>query len=168
MDFEEVVLNRRSIRKFTKDDISDSTIDDILKSAMYAPSARNQQPWHFFVIKKREVLDKIADNIEHAKMCRTANVCIVVCSYIQTDMQKLYWVQDCSAATQNILLSAKNNGLGSVWCGVYPREAKVKFVSELLELSENMIPLSLIAIGYPDEQKITNDRFDKSKITYID
>lgn len=118
------ILNRRSIRKYTKQEVSKEQIKEVLIAAMAAPSARNKKPWHFVVINERSVLDKIPDYHPYAKMIYEALLAILVCGNLRLDENLAYLAQNCSAATQNILLRATELGLGSVWLGVYPRETK--------------------------------------------
>ena len=162
----ETIKNRRSIRNFTDTTVRSKDINIMLDCAMSAPSARNQQAWRFLVIDDTSILNDIALNIEHAKMLKTANKAILVCSVVENEMQELYWQQDCSAATQNILLSATELGIGSVWVAVHPRQNKVDYISDLLKLPPNIKPLSLVALGYPNEQKELSNRFDEDKIKY--
>jgi len=160
----DTIKKRRSIRKYTQKAISSEDIRTILECAMAAPTARNQQSFQFVVIDDRKLLSTIAQNIEHAKMCEGANKAIVVCSEVINETQELYWVQDCSAVTQNILLSATALGIGSVWVAVHPRPKKIDFITKLLNLPHFIKPLSLVALGYPSEQKAPNDRYDEAKI----
>lgn len=165
----ECITTRRSIRKYKNIDIKDEDIQEILMCAMSAPSARNQQPWYFCVIKNKEVLNTIAQNHPFAKMLYDAPLAIAVCGYVQTDMQKNYWVHDCSCATQNILLSAHSKGIGSVWVSVHPREERMAMVKEVLDIKDETIqPLVIVALGYPDEIKSYENRYDKNKISYIE
>ncbi|MHA1684846.1 MAG: nitroreductase family protein [Candidatus Heimdallarchaeaceae archaeon] len=161
---EDVIFTRRSIRKYKPQPVPKETLEYILRAAMAAPSARNLQPWHFVIIDDRKILNKIPDIQPYTKMLYEAPLAIVVCG--DTKISEAYWVQDCSAATQNILLAAKNKGLGSVWCGIYPREKRVKALKELLKLPEHIVPLNVVAIGYPNETKPPVDRYDKAKIHY--
>lgn len=161
---EDILFTRRSIRKYRKEPVPEETVEYILRAAMAAPSARNLQPWHFMVINNRVILNKIAEIHPYAKMLLEAPLAIVVCG--DTKISETYWVQDCSAASENILLAAKAKGLGSVWCGVYPRAKRVEQMKKLLNLPENIIPLNVIAIGFPAEHKPPADRFDKKKIHY--
>ena len=162
----EAIKNRRSIRSFTAKTIRNKDINIMLDCAMSAPTARNQQSWRFVVIDNREILNEISLNIEYAKMCSTANKAIIVCSVVESEMQNLYWEQDCSAATQNILLSATDLGIGSVWVAIHPRESKINYISKLLKLPLNIKPLSLVALGYASGQKELINRFDEDKIKY--
>ncbi len=166
MNTYEVIKKRRSIRNFNDKTIRTKDINEILDSAMSAPTARNQQSWRFVVIDKKDILNNISLTIEHGKMCKTANNAIIVCSVVENEMQELYWEQDCAAATQNILLSATNLDIGSVWVAIHPRESKVKYISELLKLPSSMKPFSLVALGYSNEEKQVVNRFDENKIKY--
>ncbi len=155
---------RRNIRRFTPEPVPDESIKALLEAAMSAPSAGNQQPWEFVVIKDRAVLDRIPDVHPHAQMCRQAQAAIVVCGNLERDSHRGFWVQDCAAATQNILIAATDLGLGSVWCGVHPREDRVSGLRKLLCLPDHIVPLSLIPIGHPAENKPASERFDPARI----
>ena len=146
------LLIRRSIRKFKEDSVPDEIIRECLRAAMSAPSAHNQQPWQFIVIRERKTLLEITRFHRWAAMLKEAPVAILVCAD-QTRLKSSsgFWVQDCAAATQNILLAATTYGLGSVWLGVYPNQSVVEPLSHLLELPRDIIPFSLVAIGYPGE-----------------
>ena len=111
---------RRSIRNFNDKVVRTKDINIMLDCAMSAPTARNQQAWRFVVIDDKTILNEIAKNMEHAKMCSTANKVIIVCSVVEDEMQELYWEQDCAAATQNILLGATYLKISSVWVAVHP------------------------------------------------
>lgn len=162
----EAILSRRSIRKFTKEPVSDEIVKELLKAAMSAPSAVNQQPWHFIVIKDRQILDEIPKIQPYSRMLRDAPVAVVVCGDLNLEKAKGFWVLDCSAATQNILIAAQAKGLGTVWLGFYPREDRVKGLQELLGIPEHVIPFSVIPIGYPAEQKPPANRYDELRIHY--
>ncbi len=162
----ENILSRRSIRKFTDQEVAEEQITSLLKAAMSAPSAGNRQPWEFIIIKNRETLDKIPEFHKYTKMLSMAKLAIVVCGNPTKSFERGFWVQDCAAATQNILLAAHSLGLGSVWCGVYPSEELYPQMQELLEIPKEILPVSLIAIGYPDETKSPSERYDEDKIHY--
>jgi len=157
---------RRSIRRFTSEPVSDDALKALLEAAMSAPSAGNQQPWEFVVIKDRAILDEIPNVHPYAQMCRQAPAAIIVCGDLERDTHRGFWVQDCAAATQNILIAAADMGLGSVWCGVHPREDRVSGLRNLLGLPDHIMPLALIPIGHPDEKKPPSDRFDPARIHY--
>ena len=158
------IFERRSIRKYSKLPVSDDDIEKLLKAAMAAPSAGNQQPWEFIIIKDKNILVDITKFHPHSQMLKDAQSAIVVCADLDKEKNVGYWVQDCSAATENILIEAQHLGLGAVWLGVYPREDRVKGLTELLNLPVRVIPLSIVSLGYPDEKKEPSNRYDKLKI----
>ncbi len=166
MDAIEAILTRRSIRKYTDKKISKELIDVLLHAAMHAPSARNCQPWHFVVVTERNVLDELAVVHPYGKMLKQARLAILVCGDRFIEESDNYINQNCSAATQNILLAAHANGLGAVWLGVYPRKQRMKGISKLLILPEHILPISLISIGYPAEMISKPERFKHERIHY--
>lgn len=166
MELLEGIFTRRSIRKYTSKEVSEDKVELMLKAAMYAPSASNQQPWHFMVINNRQILEKIAEVHPYAKMLKQAQLAILVCGDTNLELSKDYWVVDCSAATQNILLAAHELGLGAVWLGIHPREERKKEIRNIFKLPENVQPMSLISIGYPAEEKEMPERFKPERIHY--
>ncbi len=164
MDAMEAILTRRSIRRYTDDPVPEEVVQQLLKAAMSAPSASNQQPWQFIVIDDRKILDEIPRFHPYSSMLREAKVAILVCGDVTREAFKGYWIQDCSAATENILIAARALGLGAVWLGIYPREERFKKMQALLKLPEHIVPLSLVSIGYPAETKPPSNRFDPSRI----
>lgn len=163
-----IIFERTSVRKYTSEPVSKEQIELLLKAGMAAPSARNLQPWEFIVIQNQDTLNKIAQIGQNAHMLSEAPLAIVVCADTNKDFYPTqninFWVQDCSAVTQNIMLQAVELGLGSVWIGTYPKEVMVKPVSEMLGLPENIIPFSIISIGYPADEVQPKNKFDKNKI----
>jgi len=166
MDAIKALNTRRSIRKYNEGKISEETISKILEAGMEAPSAINEQPWHFIVITDKEILNKIPEIHPHALMARQATIGIIVCCDLSLEKAKDMWVQDCSAATQNILLAVHALGLGAVWTGVYPRKERVDGFKEMFNLPKDIIPFLFIPIGYPAEKPFKADRFKKSRIHY--
>jgi nitroreductase len=167
MDAIEAILSRRSIRKYKKDALPKELIDELLKAAMNAPSAGNEQPWHFVVIQDRKILDEVPKCHPHADFLRETPAAIVVCADLQlAKFNKEWWPQDCSAATENILIAAQAKGLGAVWLGVYPKEDRVEGVKALLALPQDIIPLSIISVGYPAEKRPHESRYQTSRIHY--
>ena len=156
------ILQRRSIRKYTPESVDETMITALLKAAMAAPSASNRTPWQFVVIKNRKQLDRLADAHPYGKMLYDAPLCIAVCG--DTAASELYWIQDCSAATENLLLAAAHLNLGAVWLGVYPRKERVAQVKQLLQIPSHVIPLNLIAIGHPAEKKETRTQYTEEKV----
>jgi nitroreductase len=161
MDF---ILSRRSVRKFTKEPVAEEQVRQLLAAAMAAPSAGNQQPWHFVVIDDRRVLDQPPAFHPNSKMLYEAPLAIAVCADLTRDSHHGMWVQDCSAATENLLLAAHALGLGAVWLGIYPREERVGGLRKLLGLPEHVMPLSLVAVGHPGEHPPPAERFQESRI----
>lgn len=169
MDALEAIFKRRSVRKYVKKEIEDDKVEVLLKAAMYAPSAGNEQPWHFVVVKNRELLKKLAEAHPNGKMLNDAALAIVVCVDKKLSKYKVdMWVQDCSASTQNILLAATALGIGSVWLGVYPVEKRIKDVSETLRIPEDITPFSIVSLGYPENEvfKELPERFKKERIHF--
>ncbi len=158
------IFTRRSIRKYTGEEVAWEKIEQILRAGMAAPSAGNEQPWHFVVLDDRNVLDEIPKFHPYSQMLKEARCAIVVCADLSLQRYEGYWVQDCSAAAQNMLLMAEELGLGSVWLGVYPVEDRVKALKKLLGLPENVVPLCILPIGYPAERKEPANRFQPSRI----
>lgn len=162
----DAILSRRSIRKYEQRDVEQELIEDLLRAAMNAPSAGNEQPWEFIVIRKREVLNKIAAVYPDAQMLLDAPVALLICGNVQLEKHEGYWVQDCSAAAENILIEAEEKGLGAVWVGIYPTKERVEDMQKILGSPKHIIPLALIPIGYSAEDKPPVDRFDPAKIHY--
>ncbi len=164
MNVLDAILTRRSIRLYTSKPVPRELIDDLLKAAMSAPSAGNERPWHFIVLTDRGILDEIPKFHPYSGMLKQASVAILVCGDTRLERHKGYWVLDCAAATENVLLAAHSKGLGAVWCGVYPTEERVAGFRKLLHIPEHVMPFSLIPVGYPAEIKQAEDRFDRSRI----
>lgn len=160
----DAIFKRRSIRKYTEQTVPEELIDKILRAGMAAPSAVNEQPWHFVVIQDRAILDEIPKFHPYSKMLKEANVAIVVCGDTTGLHPHGSWVQDCSAATQNMLLMAQSLGLGSVWLGVYPGQDKVNPLKALINLPEHIVPLCIVSIGYPAESKEPANRYNPERI----
>jgi nitroreductase len=164
MDALTCIMTRRSTRKYEPGDISDQTMEQLLRAAMAAPSAGNAQPWHFVVLRDRAVLDEIPSFHPYAKMVREAAAAILVCGDPSLEKYKGFWVQDCSNASLSILLAAHALGLGAVWVGVYPEADRVEGFRRLLGLPEQIIPLSLLPLGRPGQQAGSVDRFESGRV----
>ncbi len=167
MELKDAMLKRRSIRKFTDEKISDEDILEILHSAMSGPSACNRMPWEFYIIRNEEILEKLYNAAKYSKII--APLAIVVCGNLKKALPFFseFWIQDCSAATENILLRAVDLGLGAVWCGVYPMKNAQENVSEILNLPKTQIPLNIIYIGHPAGIQPAKDCFDDNKIHFV-
>jgi nitroreductase len=164
MDAMEAILTRRSVRKYTDKNISNDLILELIEAGTSAPSAGNQQPWHFIIIDDRKLIDKIPDFHPHSKMLFDAQKAILVCGDLAFETNKGFWVQDCSAATQNILIAARAKGLGSCWLGVYPRDERMDGFRKMFNLPKKVIPFSLISLGYPAVDQSRVDRYDSTRI----
>jgi nitroreductase len=164
MEAFEAILSRRSIRKYLPTPVSEHDIHQLLDAAMNAPSSSNGQPWHFVVVSDRKLLDEIPRFHAYSGMLKEAPLAVVVCGDTSLEKTKGVWVQDCSAATQNLLLAARALGLGSVWLGVYPLEERMAGVRALLGLPDRIIPLAIIAVGHPAESKPPANRFNPERV----
>ena len=166
METNEAIFTRRSIRKYTNQEISDDLVKLLVEAGMYAPSARNIQPWHFLVIKERNTLDELAEIQPNGKMLKKAPLAILICGDISLEPMESYLIQNCTAALQNILLAAHANGLGAVWTGVHPKEERMIGMKELFKLPENIVPIALLSIGYPDEKIKKQERYNPDKVHF--
>jgi nitroreductase len=158
------ILTRRSVRTYTDEPIADDIIHDLLCAAMHAPSACNQQPWHFVVVRARPQLDAVARALPFGKMIHHAPLAIIVCADVKAEICPGYWVQDCSAATENLLLAAHAAGLGAVWIGAYPIEERVAALRRALNLPEHIVPLCALSIGHPAEPPARVDRYKPERV----
>jgi nitroreductase len=164
MDALEAIHTRRSIRKYTDESIAPETIKELLSAAMSAPSAVNAQPWTFIVIDDRKLLDEIPTYSPYAAMARNAPLAILVCGDTSLEKAPGFWVQDCSAAIQNLLLAAHALGLGAVWTGIHPMEDRVEGFRKAFNLPEHIIPLGLVPVGYPAQKAGPQDRYMEEKV----
>ncbi|HEY3373575.1 MAG TPA: nitroreductase family protein [Candidatus Aquicultor sp.] len=164
MDAIDAILSRRSIRRYTGESVPSETMELLLRAAVSAPSAGNRQPWRFIVIDDKDILRKIPTVHPYSSMVPQAAAAILICADLALEKHPGYWVQDCAAATQNILVAARSLGLGSVWLGVYPRDDRVSGLKRLLGLPENIMPLSLVPVGIPAEEKPPSDRYNPERI----
>lgn len=166
MEILEAILTRRSIRKFKDTPVPTELVEKILQAGMIAPSAGNQQPWQFIVIQDRQIMEQIPKICPYAEMIKQSPVAILVCGDLSLERLKGYWVQDVSAATENILLAAHGLGLGAVWTGVYPVQERVSGLRAMFKAPEHIVPFALIPIGYPNQQLDPANRFNRTRIHY--
>ncbi len=164
MDTMTAIFTRRSIRRYQTKHVSPEVVTELLQGAMAAPSAGNERPWHFIVLTDRALLDEIPKFHPFSAMLKQASVAVLVCADTTLERHAGYWVLDCAAATQNLLLAAHAKGLGAVWCGVYPTSDRVDNLKALLRLPEQIVPFSLIPLGFPDEFKHAEERFDPARV----
>lgn len=163
------IATRTSIRDYEARPVEKEKIEKMLRAAMAAPTAMNKQPWHFVVVDQRNVLDALAGANPYAKMLKKAPLAIVVCGNTNKMIEgggRDFWIQDASAATENLLLAAHAMGLGAVWTGAYPSEERCISISKVLSLSDNLIPLNMIVVGYPAEQPQPKQKFKEENISY--
>lgn len=158
----DVIFARRSIRAFTTLPVSDEDIHLLLEAGMAAPSARDLKPWHFVVVKDRSILNELMRAHPYASALESAPAAIVVCG--DTTISPDFWIQDCSAATENILVAAAGIGLGAVWLGCHPREERVKPIRSILSVPQKIGILCIIPIGYPAEKKEPRTRYDEKRV----
>lgn len=166
------IMTRTSVRSFTTRPVEDDKMEQVLRAAMAAPSAMNKQPWHFFVIKDTDLRNTIADSLEYGKQSlRNSSVAVVVAGdksrFFEEEAAIDYWIEDCSAAAENLLLAAHALGLGAVWCGVYPISERVEQLRKATGISDDYIPMCIIPIGYPDGEHEPKDKWDPAKVTYL-
>lgn len=164
MDAITVICSRRSIRLYSGKAVAPPLLEELLRAAMSAPSAGNERPWHFIVLTERAILDEIPRFHPYAGMLKHASVAVLVCGDVSLEKHKGYWVLDCAAATENLLLAAHAKGLGAVWCGVYPTEDRVDNLRKLLNLPDHIVPFSLVPVGFPEEFKQAEDRYDGARV----
>jgi len=162
------IESRRSIRKFGDAAVGRENLEKLLRAAMLAPSACNTRPWEFIVVTNRKKLDEIAVLHPYAKMCKQAAAAIIVVAIPQKGMPEGFFPQDCGAATENILLEAASMGLGTCWCGVYPKEKLIKIIASAFDIQAPKVPFNIIAVGVPGEAPQQRGFYEESKITFIE
>lgn len=159
----EWIFRRRSIRAYTSEPVSDEEIRALLEAAMAAPSANDVRPWAFIVVRDPARRRALAKTHQWSYMCARAPVVIAV---VGDPIKSDHWVEDCSAATENILLAATSLGLGAVWVALYPRPQREDYAREILQIPEHLRPLCLVPIGHPAEPKPARTRFEAHKVHY--
>lgn len=160
------IFHRVSIRKYTDQPIEKEKIELLLKAAFAAPSARNQQPWEYYVVSDKEKIRQLADASPYTAPAGRAPVVFVPC--YRTDIPAPEYPQiDLSASVENLLLEADELGLGAVWMGIAPIEDRMKKVEEILDIPEGLRAFALVSCGYPAENRIWKDRFDPSRVHYV-
>lgn len=161
------ISTRASVRQYTSTQVSDATVDTLLRAAMCAPTAVNRQPWAFVVVRDSTLRATLAKALPNAGSKLTnADVAVVVCgdSTRMLKQQPEFWVQDCSAATENLLLAAHACGLGAVWCGLYPDMERARTARTILGIDERYVPLCIIPIGYPAGPVKPKDKYREDAI----
>ena len=162
-----VIHSRKSVRQYTGQPVTKDELTTLVKAGMAAPTAVDKRPWAFVIVTDEEMLSKLAEGLPSSRMIVKARSAIVVCGVMSKALSgkgKEFWVQDTSAATENILLAAESMGLGAVWTGMYPMEDNVAFVQKVLGLPSDVIPLSLVAVGHPVGVEKPKNKFDPTNI----
>ena len=165
----DAILTRTSVRSYEEKSIEKEKIEKLLRAGMAAPSAVNKQPWHFVVVTDRSRLESLSEANPYAAMVAKAPLAIVVCGDMNKTLEgdaSAFWIQDCSAASENILLAAAGMGLGAVWTGTYPSKERCAAVAKVLALPESLIPLNTIVIGYPDKEVHPKDKWNVENVSY--
>lgn len=165
----ENIMTRTSVRSYTADTISNTDVETLLKAAMAAPTAGNKQPWRYVVVQNRATLDSIGANFGSMKMATLAPLAILVCGDVDATFPgdgRDYWIEDTSAAMENLLLAAHSIGLGAVWCGIYPMPDRVAAFSEMFSLPENIKPMGIAMIGHPDGTHTPKDKWNPDYVKY--
>ena len=163
------IANRKSVRSYTSEPVSDADIETLLRAAMAAPSAMNRQPWEFIVLNDRDTLDALAGKLRHAKMLENAPLAIVVCAETMLTLrdgqvvENMFWEHDASAATENLLLAAEALGLGAVWTAASDPERSA-IICDALGITGTVKPLCVIPIGHPDGETQPKDKWKPEKI----
>ena len=163
------IMTRTSVRKYTNESVSKANIETMLRAGMAAPTAVNKQPWHFVVVTDREQLNALAAANRGTGMAAKAPLAIVVCGDMQKTLSGVgqgFWVQDCSAATENILLAANALGLGGVWTGLYPNEDRANAVRDIVKAPEHIVPLCVIVIGHPADNPTPKNKWKPENVSY--
>jgi nitroreductase len=161
-----VIHNRKSVRDFTGESVTNEDLDILLKAAMAAPSAVNCQPWEFIAVTNRETLNALGDALPYAKMIYKAGAAIVVCGVPAKAHKQMieYAIIDSSLASQNLLLAAEAIGLGAIWTAAYPYPDRMESVRSILNIPLDAIPLNVIPIGHPTGKDLPKKKFNQKKI----
>jgi len=162
------IFGRRSIRIYSPGEIPEQTVINLLQAAMAAPSAMGKDPWRFVVIRAEQMLKQLADALPGGKMLASAPLGIAVCGDIDAALEQhlSFLLQDCSAAIENMLLAAHALGLGACWVGVHPGEDSVRQVKQLLALPGSVVPIAVVALGFPGEELAPRTRFNSQSVHF--
>ena len=163
----DVIASRVSVRQFTGEKLTNEQIDKILRAGMAAPTAVNKQPWAFVVVDDDAVLRQLSEAVRSSRIENGASHAIVVCGDMTKAMEgeaQGYWVEDTSAATENMLLAAHAMGLGALWVGVYPIAERVSQVGTIIGVPEYVVPMCIVTLGYPAEQPAVKDKYKEENI----
>jgi nitroreductase len=163
----DTILDRKSVRKFTDTPISKQQLTTLARAAMAAPTAVNRQPWEIIIVTEKALLKKLGAALPHAKMTTGAAAAFVICGNMERTgegLERDFWVQDCSAASENLLIAASSMGLGAVWTAAFPFEERMAGVRQILGLPQDIVPLNVIPVGYGVAGIQSHDKFDVNKL----
>jgi nitroreductase len=161
----DAILTRRSIRLYKNTPVPEEHFEKIIKAGMYAPSAMNLQPWDFIIFNSKESIDKCVRAVKHGEnILKEAPAAVLVCGDNKTEQNIDYIVQNCSAAVQNILLQIHDMGLGACWIAVYPLADVINNLRTEFGIPQHIIPVALISLGFPAEEKTAEDRYKEERI----
>lgn len=161
------IFSRRSYRKFKDVEVEKEKIDMIIRAGMQAPSACDQRPWEFIVVTNKNILNKLASATPYSMCVKNSNIAIVPC-YRNSGLKKPeYVICDMSACVENMLIEAIELGLGGVWIGGAPNEERVNTIREILNIEKRLVPFCIIPVGYPIIKKDLDNRYDSTRIHYV-
>jgi nitroreductase len=161
------IFSRKSVRTFKSETVPKEKLELLIRAGMAAPTAVDKRPWEFIVVTDRTVLKQLADALPFAKMADKGAAAIIVGGDVRKQwggMDSDYWIMDCSAATENILLAAESMGLGAVWTAVYPEESRIRTVRQILGIPSHIVPLNLIPLGVPAGREKPKDKYNPAQI----
>ena len=158
------IFERRSVRKFKRCEVTDETINYLIKTAMNAPNAGHQEPWEFIVLKSEEMKNAMNAVHGYGDMLNTVDAAIVVCINKERIKWDGYWQLDTGTAVENMMIAATDMGLSTLWLELFPVEEKMEKAKEILGLPENVIPMVLMPIGDTDEKEHRELRFKEEYI----
>lgn len=167
----ENIMTRTSVRAYTDEPVGKDTIESLVRAGLAAPTAVNAQPWHIVAVSNRALLDSLGATNPNKRMFEQAPLAIIVCGDMSKTLEGIgreFWIQDCSAATENILLAAHAYGLGAVWTAAYPVQERFESIQKVLNLKNNLIPLCAIIIGHPAENPEPKDKWKEENVTFME
>lgn len=161
------IEKRQSVRNYILKEVEDEKIQEILRAAMNAPSARNTQEWRFIVITNKQALLDMTTLSPYMSFVKDAPCAILVIADLNKAINKEYGMINCSAAIENLLIEAVNQGLGACWCGIAPNEDRIVGFQKYFQLKDNKYPVGLVSIGYSDQNRPIKDTFCEAYIRYV-